>query len=348
MVCAFMAQRFVEILLPRSCADRAREVLARNDHTELVAVEQGPDVRFELFVPTQGVEKLVDELQDVFPGAGDLRVVVQRVESGLPAEPEDEPDPLDAPDATLWTKSPRVSRDELKGVVFKGAQTTDTYLLLVLLSTIVALIGLVRSSPAIIIGAMVIAPLLGPNMALALSLTLGDGRIFARAMRTNVAGILLALALTLVFVPFLDPFPLNAELAARISIDWGDIGLALASGVAGALVLTIGEGMTLVGVMVAVALLPPLVTFAVCLGKGAWNEAVGALMLLVTNVLCINIAGVVTFLTRGYRPRDWWAAHQSAKRSRRALTVYLVVLAVVGLYIGAVQLGFLPDPRQVP
>jgi uncharacterized hydrophobic protein (TIGR00341 family) len=339
-----MAQRSVEILLPLSCADRAREVLGHHEHTELLFQPLEQDVRIELLLPTQGVEPLLDELRDQFPGKGDLRAVVHRIEVGIPER--DEPPKPGGPDEPppRLERSPRISREELKSVLQKSSRITDTFLLLVVLSTIVAVIGLYRSNPAIIIGAMVIAPLLGPNMGLALSLTLGDGGMFARAIRANLAGIALALGLSLAIAPFLDLLPLNAELLARTAIGPGDIGLALASGVAGAVVLTVGEGMSLVGVMVAVALLPPLVTFGLCLGQGAFNQALGALMLLITNVICIELASVATFLIRGYRPRAWWAAHKSVRRSRQALTVYIVVLLFVGAYILAVELGFLSAP----
>ena len=341
-----MAHRSVEILLPPSCEAAAREVLAEQPLQLLIFEADDQRVRAQALVPTSGVEPLLDRLISRFPGAGDLRVLVQRVEASIPAGTEGEE--LAEPGAKpSWiAPSPRVSREELLGVISRGSRVTDGFLLMVALSTVVALIGLVRSNPGIVIGAMVIAPLLGPNMALSLSLTLGDGLLFARAMRANLFGIWVALVMALCIGPFLDLFPLNAELAGRTSIGWGDIGLALASGAAGALALTTGEGMSLVGVMVAVALLPPLVTFGLCLSHGAMGPAVGAAMLLLTNVICVNLAGVATFLIRGFRPRSWWAAHHSARRSRRALTLYVVVLCVIGAYILAVQQGWVPDPSR--
>ncbi len=341
-----MPHRSVEILLPPSCEASAREVLDEEPLQLLVFEVDEQRLRAQALVPTSGVESLLDRLVGRFPGSGDLRVVVQRIEASIPAGLEETE--IEDPDSKgPWiARSPRVSREELLGVVGRGSRVTDGFLVMVALSTVVALIGLVRSNPGIVIGAMVIAPLLGPNMALSLSLTLGHGRLFAQSMRANLFGIGLALAMALAIGPFLDLFPLNSELAARTAIGWGDIGLALASGAAGALALTAGEGMSLVGVMVAVALLPPLVTFGLCLSHGAISSAVGAAMLLLTNVICVNLSGVATFLIRGFRPRSWWAAHHSARRSRRALTLYVVALCAIGVYILAVQLGWLPDPSE--
>ena len=96
------------------------------------------------------------------------------------------------------------------------------------------------------------------------------------------------------------------ELASRSEVFLADVVLALVAGVAGALAFTTGIHTPLVGVMVAVALLPPLVAVGLLSGAGAWQPAFGAALLFWANLICINLAGVATFLAHGIQPRTWW------------------------------------------
>jgi len=87
--------------------------------------------------------------------------------------------------------------------------------------------------------------------------------------------------------------------------------------------------MGLVGVMVAVALLPPAVTAGLLAGDGRWEDAGGAALLLTLNVVCFNLAGVATFLAAGIRPRTWWETERAKTATRTALAVWAVLLAAV-------------------
>jgi uncharacterized membrane protein len=96
--------------------------------------------------------------------------------------------------------------------------------------------------------------------------------------------------------------------------------LALASGAAAALSLTTGLSSVMVGVMVAVALLPPAVTLGLMLGHGDIDLAAGAGLLLAINVVCINLASKVVFFVKGIRPRTWW----EKERAQRAMIMYVL------------------------
>lgn len=91
----------------------------------------------------------------------------------------------------------------------------------------------------------------------------------------------------------------------------GDIALALAAGSAGALAFTTGVPAVVVGVMVAVALLPPLVVTGLLAGSGHFDRAVSAFILVTANVTCLNLAAVGTFLMQKVRPRTWWEAERA-------------------------------------
>jgi hypothetical protein len=133
-------------------------------------------------------EAVTDLLGERYAGQEHNRVVIMAVDATLP---RDEPEPTKALEQTApEVKSPeRISREELYEDIKDAAQCTRVYLAMVVLSTIVAAVGLYYDSVAIIIGAMVIAPLLGPNMALSLGTTLGDLPLLQRAIMTALAGI---------------------------------------------------------------------------------------------------------------------------------------------------------------
>jgi uncharacterized hydrophobic protein (TIGR00341 family) len=224
-----------------------------------------------------------------------------------------------------------VGREELLNDLASGTRITAVYLALIVLSTIVAAVGLMRDNIAVVIGAMVIAPLLTPNMALALATTLGDFDLMRKALKTNLAGLATSLVVA-VAVGALLPRVDSAQIVSRTETGFADIVLALASGAAGALVFTTGVPATLVGVMVAVALLPPLVAAGLRVAVGDAAGAGGAFLLLMTNVICVNLAAVVTFLVRGVGPRTWWEADKARRATRTAVLLWgalLVVLAVI-------------------
>ncbi|UCH83056.1 MAG: DUF389 domain-containing protein, partial [Candidatus Latescibacterota bacterium] len=121
----------------------------------------------------------------------------------------------------------------------------------------------------------------------------------------------------------------NPEIVSRTHVGFSDVILALASGSAGALAYTAGISASLVGVMVAVALLPPLVSAGLLAGAGYEGLAVGAGVLVITNVTCINLSGVLTFLAQRVRPRTWWEEKKAKKATRRAVFILIVVLVIL-------------------
>jgi uncharacterized hydrophobic protein (TIGR00341 family) len=249
---------------------------------------------------------------------------------------EPEPEPAATPEPAPAVEKPpgRIGREELYEDIKDAARCSRVYLAMVVLSTIVAAIGLYYNSVAIIIGAMVIAPLLGPNMAMALATALGDLPLLWRAFQTSLAGIGTVMLLALILGVLLQVNPAAPELASRNAVAPGDVAVALASGAAGALAFTTGVSATLIGVMVAVALLPPLVTFGLLLGSGHPALATGALSLFLMNLICINLAGVTTFLVQGIRPATWWEKDRAATATRIAIVLWAVLLAaLIGLVL---------------
>jgi uncharacterized hydrophobic protein (TIGR00341 family) len=201
--------------------------------------------------------------------------------------------------------------------------------LLVVLSTIVAGIGLAEDNVAVIIGAMVIAPLLGPNIAFAFATSLGDKALTVEALLTDLAGLGIALLLSLI-IGLIWPIDLSSpEILARTNVDLASVALALASGAAAVLSLTTGLSSALVGVMVAVALLPPTAVLGMMLGHGRWELAGGAALLLAVNVVCVLVSAKVVFLVRGVKPRTWLDTERARQSRILYLGLWVLLLAVL-------------------
>lgn len=263
-------------------------------------------------------QAVIDALQSQLGGSERARIVIMPVDAVLPRKEEKaEPDKAKAASGSQ-------TREELYNSIERGARLDSTFLQLVFLSTIVASIGLIENNIAVIIGAMVIAPLLGPNIALAFATSLGDRELMWQAMKTNLAGVsltlVMAIAIGMIWPGYLDSF----EILSRTDVKPDGIVLALASGAAAVLSLASGLSSGLVGVMVAVALLPPAATLGMMLGSGNFALALGATLLLAVNVVCINLSAKLMFLLKGVRPRTWL----EKRKARQSFTVYIVIWVV--------------------
>jgi uncharacterized hydrophobic protein (TIGR00341 family) len=179
--------------------------------------------------------------------------------------------------------------------------------------------------------------LLGPNIALAFAAILADGKLAGKALKAGLAGMGLAFAISFV-VGLLGGVATDdsgvivcREIRARTEPHVLDLLLAMAAGVAGAMSFTTALTTSLVGVMVAVALMPPLAVCGMCMGAGLWDLAEGAAVLLLTNLVCVDLAAVCTFLVQAIKPRDWW----DVKRSQRVVRIVVLVLllAVAGVSV---------------
>ena len=234
-----------------------------------------------ILVTSDKLQWVLDALQHILGAQPTAKIMVLNVEAFMPDLDEEASKRKDASVA---------SREAIYGDVKKNARLNINFFVLLMLSTIVAAIGLIENNVAVVIGAMVIAPLLGPNLALSLGTALGDFDLVKLSIKTLLTGIIVAIALSL-GIGFLWHTDLTSpELMSRTVAGFDTVALALASGAAGALSLTTGLSSTLVGVMVAVALLPPAATIGLMLSQGHASLAIGAALLLAVNIVCVNLA----------------------------------------------------------
>ena len=268
---------------------------------------------YHFVTDARDVQRIVDVAQTLIEHSEQTRVTVLPVELALPSEVASRK-PLAFEERRRSSAS--LTREELRAKLNNGAQLDVDYGLMVFLSTVVAVIGLIADNEAVLVGAMVIAPFLGPNLALAFATTMGDYRMGVQALKTLSAGLGLVIVLSTGLALVWPNLPATHEMAARTAFGPEALVLAVASGGAAVLSLTGATPMSLVGVMVAVALLPPATVVGLKLGVGDFMSAEGAALLLLTNIIGLNLAANAVFSMKGISPRHW-AEKDAAQRTRR-------------------------------
>jgi len=186
--------------------------------------------------------------------------------------------------------------------IVANSQFDMAYVVMNGLATVIACYGLFSNSPAVVIGAMIIAMLLGPISGVALGLVDNDNALLRKALGTLGGGIavvyLTALVLGLVHRDIL----LTTEIYARTNPNLMDLMIGLAGGAAGAYAMISPRlSVAFVGVAIATALVPPLASSAVCLARGEFSLAFGAFLLALTNIVAIQVASSLVMWLGGFR-----------------------------------------------
>lgn len=328
-----MALRLIKILPPEN-TQNLQELIDEDNVVDYWIEGVDSDKKsICLLVDVELTEKILNDLDSKFTGRDDYRIVLLPVAATIPKhEVEVSESDEDQAQKKEDSRVKRISREELYEDIKEVVDSSWVYLVLIMLSCIVAANGLIRNSPAMVIGAMVIAPILGPNVGLALATTLGDTALMKRSLKSILYGFSLGMLLSVAMGFMFNIDPDVYEINSRTVVSFADIALGLAAGVAGCLSFTRGISAAVIGVMVAVALLPPMVATGLLLGSGMYDLAFGAGLLTITYIICVNLAGVVTFLVQGIKPKSFVEQREGEELSRYAIIIWvslLVVLAVI-------------------
>ncbi len=198
--------------------------------------------------------------------------------------------------------TPRQNDEVMDDMRAAAVPTVDYYVLLVLAAAIASL-GLLQNSAAVIIGGMLIAPLMSPILAMAMSMVIGDIRTLGVGAEAVIKGATLAVRVGVVMVvisPIDDP---TTEILARTQPNILDLMIAIFSGLAAGYSVTRKEvSGALPGVAIAAALVPPLCVVGYGIGVADFEIALGALLLFITNLIAIVLAAAVIFLALGFQP----------------------------------------------
>lgn len=324
-----MSERLIQVVVRQEHVRAVTQCLAGlpEQHWFLLPTEDADRQVIVAALHRVDTQSVLDSISDALQGKTGWRLHALPTEASLP-EIRDE-----AEEERVTQRETALAREEIYADIRQGTALTVDYLVLTALATVVAAIGLSQGQTAVVIGAMVIAPLLGPILAFAFATTLGTVPLMLIALRALGAGlvvaVLAALAIGFAMSGALDP--IAAAYAEPISLL--TVALPLASGAAAALMLAGGQKGALVGVMVAAALLPPLSAFGLLLGGGLWPEAGRALATVLVNIAAINFAAQLAFRLKGIRPRRWKSEHhQTSLRVSLGASAAIVALVAGAIY----------------
>jgi uncharacterized hydrophobic protein (TIGR00341 family) len=325
-----MAQRKVEVFINALHKSELTTFLEKNEVSDVWWAEL-ESARFLAGSLTEAetAEDLFDRLEKKFAGDPGFRIIISPVEAVIPRIEEVREEEVAEEESKPEKKKLfllRISRAELYDDITAFSSLDRNFIIMVVLSSVVAGIAILTENIPVLVGAMVIAPLLGPNLSLAFGTVLGDVDLVRKSAITALMATLIALVISYGWGMFYGTELMDIEIA-RISLS--DIVLAFVSGAAGAVTILRGGSSSLVGVMVAVALLPPLMRTGLYAGGGLWMQSMHAFLIFLANTICVNLAGVLTFVVAGLSPKYWWEEKKAKKYSRRALALWTILLLVM-------------------
>jgi len=239
-------------------------------------------------------------------------------------------------------------RAEVRGQLREEAQPDFDYFVLVVLSSMIATLGLLTNSGAVIIGAMLVAPLMSPIIGLGLGSLVGDEKLLRYAASAIIRGAFVAIAISVILTWFNDALPfvtlqeLPVEVISRTRPSPIDLLIALAGGLAAAFALSQPSlSAALPGVAIATALMPPLGTIGIGIALGRWDVAGGAFLLFVTNAVTIAFASMLVFFALGFSP-----GRKDGKRVPRSLTISALVTLIMLLPLTYYSVSFFQEATK--
>ncbi|WP_164974801.1 TIGR00341 family protein [Halegenticoccus tardaugens] len=332
--------RIVRTLIQADEKEHVFQILDEED-IDYIASEDISDsengIVVEFPVPEQALEVVLEKFNE--NGYGEHRyTVVADATSALSQNIEDVEDRFIVGEE----QDDSIASEELRSKALELLPNAFTYYLMTFLSAVVATAGLLLDSPALVVGSMVIAPLVGSALTASVGTVLSNRQMIQNGIQTQAYGLGIAIIGGLAFSLFLKygqffpsslhPAAIN-QIAQRISPGLLSVIIGVCAGAAGAVGLATGISVALVGVMIAAALIPA----AAAVGIGiAWNIpaiALGAFILLVVNAVSIHVAGVVVFWALGYRPEKWVKSNVRANLSVDRLGPSLGVAIFLGVLL---------------
>ena len=239
----------------------------------------------------------------------------------------------------------KIAREEIRTTASEMAPEFRTFVTMTVISAVVAAAGLLLDSPAVVVGSMVIAPLIGPAMETSVGTVLGDREMFRKGMKFQFLGGTLTIAAATVFafavrygmlVPPGTEITSISQISGRLTPDFLSLVVALGAGAAGALSIASGVSVALVGVMIAAALVPPAAAVGISV---AWEQpmaAISSTVLVLVNILSINLSGLIVLWYMGYRPKNWFQQEETRSALLKRTGVLLVGIALLSLFLGGV------------
>ncbi|MCA9296159.1 MAG: TIGR00341 family protein, partial [Phycisphaerales bacterium] len=326
--------RVVDLYLEPSLAEQVIEEAERLEH-RVIRVEAGDIVHLRVVIltgsPDEFLEKIWSELDgDVgSTSSSEFYLVFEPVAAG----PRDEDDNNDDADEDKDDEA-RASTEEIQSIVEEGAQLTRSFAIMSMIAGMVATAGLLRDNLAVVIGAMVLAPLYKPIAAAGAGIVLGQ---FRQAIRGGllVAGTLALAAIAGAGVTWLTPaVKVTDAVSMRSGISAFDLIIALGAGIAMGYTLIKRDVSAMVGIVVAASLVPVASVCGIVFALGEYELLARAIVVLLSNAIGVTVGLVAICKFEQVRSRRWRDAHRGEIMTNRALWIGSAVMAVlVGIAI---------------
>lgn len=337
--------RLVRTLVPADSVAAVEEVLDGYDIDHVVVREGSDDadrILVEFPVPTEAVESVLESIRDAAGterDAGDTYTVVTAAESVFAPHVDE----LEERFVTGDEEDDSIPTEEVRSTALDLTPSPTTYYAMTALSAVVATAGLLLDSPAIVVGSMVIAPLVGSALTASVGTVLDERPMLKAGLTTQVLGLALAVGVAAAFslalksAAFLPPtldVTTTRQIASRVSPGLLSVVVGVCAGAAGAVGLATGVSVALVGVMVAAALVPAAAAVGIGIAWGLPSVAFGALLLLVLNVIAIHLAAAGVLWGFGYRPTDWTAGKDDRVTPSKVVSVVAVAVVLAAVFVG--------------
>ena len=249
----------------------------------------------------------------------------------------------------LAVKTEMVNHRVIISEVAAGVDTSWIYYLMLLMAGLIALLGLLINSVAVVIGAMLISPLMGPIISSSLALTIGDLPMARRAFRTIANSVLLTI-LVCAFITLISPLKeQTAEIMARVRPNIYDLLIAAFSGIVGAVALCTKRNylITANGVAVATAVIPPLSVVGYGVGTGQIMLALGGFFLFFTNFVAIVLTSNLVFFVMGFRTSHVEDTLYSYRKRLLIIAGILFLISIPLIYTLVVDLKKVNTKKQI-
>ena len=325
-------------------------------HEEVVDAEGETIVSIVFYIPAASTQFVTEQIRSSIDDQQPLSIILQETSSVIGKEHTHQR-------IKRQTGKNKIAREELLQRAQELQPELRSYLTLSVLSVIIAIFGLLLDSTAVVIGAVVLAPLMGPALAAGVGTVVDNQEMFRRGIYMQSLGIVVVVVFGAGFAYILRWFtPLTpdqvlgiGEVSQNVAPNILALGLAFGSGIAGAYSLSFKSPSSLIGVAMAAAILPPLGVTSIGIAWEMPAVALGAFIFALLNILVINMIAIPVFWSRGYSPnelfeegfslseRGWklldLRTYWSSEAWFRRVSVMLVLIMIVSSFVGFVTIG---------
>ena len=327
--------RLIHLRVPAELLEAVTGVLEDRDISYVRTDEQSTDddgALFQFPLPPEAVEEVFQELEDAGLDTEDYAVIARAETAGHQQS------------VAAQRHEDRISHEELRSRAVGLNPGIVTYYLMTVLSAVVATAGLLLNSPAIVVGSMVIAPQVGSALTASVGTTLNDRNLVTTGLRDQAFGLLVAIAGAAAFglvvrysglVPVVLRVSTVQQISQRISPGFLSMAVGVSAGAAGAVGLATALPVSLVGVMIAAALIPAAAAVGVGIAWGIPAVALGAGILLLVNVAAVNLVAVVVLWGLGFRPDTWTDGWPDMSTLRAHAPTVLAIVVLTAAFVGA-------------